>query len=51
MVQISKHKADLNNKKDQKLFFLFMPVLTQSFFALVSSHLVSFSLFSAWHGL
>lgn len=29
--------------------FLLMTVLTQSFFALVRSHLVAFTFFSAWH--
>ena len=31
------------------VLLLLMPVLTQAFFALVRCHLVSLSLFSAWH--
>jgi len=31
--------------------FLFMPVLPQTFFALVGSHFMSLSLLSAWHFL
>ena len=37
--------------KRQTLFFLLMSILSQSFFALMRGHLVSFSFFSAWHDL
>jgi len=34
-----------------KRLFLLMSVFTQAFFSLVSSHLVPFSFFTAWHNL
>gem|GEM_PF-1804775 len=36
-----------NNKKI--LFFLLMSVLSQSFFAFMSRHLMSFPFFTTWH--
>jgi len=47
-----KEKASLglsHSTINERLFLLFMAILTQAFFTLVRSHLVSFAFFSAWH--
>jgi len=39
------------NMTTYDLLLLFMSVLSQTLFAFVSGHLMSFSFFTAWHGL
>ncbi len=41
----------MGNMFSHNALFLLMSVFSQTFFALVGCHLMSFSLFSAWHGL